>query len=477
MRIMQYLVSYLFVSITFILITYITNIYSEHVFFILGISCMTELITFIWANTKIHKRALNYASLFIVVLFIFHFGQVILLAFLSNNVAYVRLGLLFNSNESFIALRPINISFAIICLGILIGEYVPIKKNNNIHKARQRNDEYWQKISKIILWLTLPVKIAVDFIYLKKSMLQGFVIAKEWLNSFPNFIISYGNFSLIGLVMLMLCLKNNIKKQNIVFMFSILYLSIIMLSGIRSENVAYLCVFALLYLITKEKRINIFKLIILGFSSIFLLVFLISVAEFRNVSTKNIYTFIETLGLALKNKNIIFATLEEYGNTGYTAISVIKFWIGRYPLGYGKSYILGLSAIIPNIFGIAGKLTRDSTFALKLQDFGALASGYTNIGGSIIGEIFFNFGVYGGVIVSLFLGILIGTISKNVDYFIRNRRYERLIYFIPIMFGTLYWIRDYFGGRIREVVWGALFCYLIIQVVKMKESVITQKKY
>jgi hypothetical protein len=465
-----YLCMYMFVSFMCLIVTYNTSTTSKKVFFILGVVCVIELVAFIWINAKICGQVLNFASLFVIILFIFNYGQVIMLAFFQDNVEYVRLGLLFSSSTSFSALRLINFVFVAICQGVLIMEVFPIKAKKEYIIAQTYNVGKWKEVSKIIIYLTFPIKVGIDFTYVSMSITQGFVIAKTWLDSFPNVITAYGNISLIGIAMLVIVLKDNPRKQIRIFTFIILYFGIIMMSGIRSENVAYVCVFVLLFISSREKKINLIKRIILGIMALFFLAFLIAVAQFRNVSQKGISSFMEVFSTALLEKNVIFSALEEYGNTAYTAICVIVFWLEKYPLAYGKSYLLGLSAIFPSIFGVAGQVTRESHFALKLQEYGALTSSYKNIGGSVIGELFYNFGIYGGIIAALFLGLFIGYISKNVDFSLKNNRYEKIIYYIPVMFGTIYWIRDYFGGRIRECVWGVLFCFIIIKLIEKRNA-------
>ncbi|MPN01740.1 hypothetical protein SDC9_148951 [bioreactor metagenome] len=147
---------------------------------------------------------------------------------------------------------------------------------------------------------------------------------------------------------------------------------------------------------------------------------------------------------------------------------VINRWLPRYGPSYGDAFYLGWTAIIPNIPGIftwPGAITNLSCFSLKLQATGVLSSSYTNIGGSLIGELFFNFGFAGGAIFAVAFGVFIGLISGKCTYFLSSDNYHGFIRVIALMFATIYWVRDYFGGEIRVMVWGPLICYLIIHII------------
>ena len=118
-----------------------------------------------------------------------------------------------------------------------------------------------------------------------------------------------------------------------------------------------------------------------------------------------------------------------------------------------------------NITGLAGRLTRESSFSFALQDNNALSIYYTNIGGSVIGELLFNFGIVGGLIASVFFGIFIGVLSRKINEYLDGKKYLEIFIYVPTMCGIIYWIRDYFGGQIRPIVWGMLISWISIQLL------------
>ena len=146
-------------------------------------------------------------------------------------------------------------------------------------------------------------------------------------------------------------------------------------------------------------------------------------------------------------------------------------WLSNFGPSWGKSYLLGLSAIFPNLTGLAGQLTEEAAFATQLQQHNMVLNEYYNIGGSILGEFFFNFGIVGGIIFAFIVGKLIGWFSDNAMRSLKSGQYYFLIFAIPVMFASLYWVRDTFGHLIRDVVWAILLCIIIMNSMKNKKTI------
>ena len=192
-----------------------------------------------------------------------------------------------------------------------------------------------------------------------------------------------------------------------------------------------------------------------------ILTFLYSIVSVRYEEGNGIYLILNSFLDNLTHRNILIEALREYGNTAYTALCVVLLWLEFNPPSWGLSYLLGLSAIFPNVGGIMGDLTTKSAFAVTLQEHGALTDQYYNIGGSIIGEFFFNFNVTGGIIASLVFGLILGILNNNIRFFFYTKQYYGILYYVPVMFNVTYWIRDCFGSIIRDIVWGIIFCYIM----------------
>ena len=436
----------------------------------LSILLIIEIITFIWANTKCNGIILNFSSIFVLLLALFNFGQVFLIGLFQKSLIEKTVVLkYFSEQDAFSALIWINIAFVFLSSAILLNT-----KQSDFLIFNNSTDTFdghdYIKKAFILILLTFPIKLFIDMNFLFRAITVGFEYGKSWLNSFPDFIRTIGDFSIIGFAFLIVALKNNVSKQIKWYIFIIAYFFLLMLSGRRSETVSYLCVITYLLIATRQReksRISIkkiFLILILIFFAYFVLLYLYTIVHIRDVTGNNISNIIDRMIYYNNHENIILEEMREYGQTGYTAIAVLSNWLKNFSPSHGKSYIYGISAIFPNIGGLMGKLTEESSFGLTLSHTpGILNSLYTNIGGNILGEFFFNFGKVGGVIASSVLGMCVGKINSRVNESIEESSYN-IIYMIPIMFAVLYWIRDYFGSCIRDIIWGILICWIIKKI-------------
>ena len=448
-----------------ILFTY--SIGGESSFLPLAIATVVETVIFGFLQKKITGEYFTFATLFFLILALFHFGQVWICGFWGNLAETLRFRIVINyfvSSDSVKAMRLINISFCLFGTGLMTQTY---RQNNDANYSDNMvDDSYYQRIAKRIIFVTFPIKIIIDSIFLFYSFAYDFSTALQWNGNFPDFIKIIGNFSIIGFGLLIVSLRKHRSNQLRVFLFIAAYLVLLMISGKRSETVSYLVILAFVYFMTSQRRIKkVRTIIIVCILGYFLLTFLYTTVRFRSNEDKTFAGFFDLFVDLLFKRNIIMEAMREYGNTGYTPICVLINWLNTYSPSYGKSYYLGSLLIFPNIGGIIGRINTEAAYAVQLQNYNMVMPGFRNIGGSIIGELFFNFGVIGGLVFSFIFGCILGKVSNKFNSIIRGNRLNSLMYMLPIMFATTYWIRDTFGNCIREIVWGLLFCYFISKTV------------
>lgn len=451
----------------------------ESQIFVLGYILLVELVFFLIANCKVSNHVLNFGMVFIIVLFIFNFGQVIINTYFKSLYPHVRFLLLLSKEDAIFGFKYINLAFSTLCMGLLIAQ-IRLSNSKISEKDIFMNSHLdFKGIAHYVILLTFPIKLIIDIITLVVSVTVGGEAARTLLNTLPNVLVYWGKISLIGFALLLVIYKNEEYKQNRVFFFIEAYILLMMISGVRSENVGYLLIFAFIYVACREKKVPIPKTIIYGLIGIVLLAFIIAVGEYRNVNTKSISGFFEVFFNDLTKKNVVFSLLDNLGDTGYTAQCVINKWLPLYGASGGDSYYLGVFSVLPNIprlFTFPGMITEKSCFAIKIQKAKTLSENYLNIGGSLIGEQFFNFGLIVGVIATFIIGIFLGKISSKCSVYFKEKNYYGLIRIIPIMFATIYWVRDYFGGEFREVIWGPLVFYIIINLLQKNRYTISSVK-
>lgn len=463
---------FLLFSLMLIRYTYLSN--NTNGFFTLSIVITIEIILFLFFLKKASGQVLSFATIFVIILAIFHFGQVFICGYWNDLIPELKLRIVlnyFSDVECIRAMRIINMSFVGICTGIILSARENNRKNNpwnnDVHVEYRKNE----KLALYLIAFTFPIKIIIDALFFYFSFTSGFLNAVIWLGKFPDIIKTFGNLSMLGFGVLIVSLADKKSKQFKVFAFIMLYLLIQIISGRRSETISYITILAFLFFKTRSgKRIKFSTIILAVISGYILLTLMYTTVRIRDMDNRTIEGFFQLFWLLLTKQNIFMEAIREYGNTGYTPVCVLNNWLRNFPPSYGKSYIFGLSAIFPNIGGIVSKLNLSSLYAVQLQVHKMVLDGFRNIGGSVIGELFFNFGKVGGLITSLILGVFIGKLNCNVNLCIQNKQINKLGYYIPAMYAVLYWIRDCFGNGVREVVWGIIIWY-IVGLIKVKGEI------
>ena len=436
----------------------------------LSIITIIELCFFIGISSLIDGSILNFANLFISILWLFNFGQLFLVGFNITDNLTIYLNY-FSGIQNYEVFKDINYAFAAICIGALYGQGFR-RKNYLASKSNCQNYKYLSEMKKkaiLLIAVTFPLKIMIDIPTLLIGLTQNSNMANIWQNSIPDVIVTYGNISIIGMGLLIIALREEKMKQKYVFIFFALYIVAMMMGGKRSENVAYICILFLVFIKSRGIKINLKKVIVYFILVYLLLTTLITIVYARQyVDERNIRTLSETFWKCLTTKNMFISSCRDYGTTGYTAECVITYWLPKYGATHGLSYIGGLASVFPNIGDIFGRINRNTAFALLMQQYNTLDSRYFNIGGSMIGELFFNFGIMGGICGAYIIGNIVGIISRKVSGYLAGQIDFRIVYYIALMSAVTYWIRDYFGGISREIVWSFLVCWIISRV-KIKE--------
>ncbi len=458
-----YALLYLVISVIAILGTYVFN--SANGFYVLSIAITIELCFFLLIMKKASGYILSFATIFVLILAVFHFGQIFICGYWPDLITELKLRIVLNyfpNSECIAAMRIINISFVGICFGLILSSRNIEDYCKYVTKDSVFDSIKCEKHAIFLIVFTFPIKMIIDLAFFYLSFSDSFTNAVIWLGNFPDIVRTIGDFSMIGFGVLIVSLAYDKHKQCRVFVFIILYLLIQIISGRRSETISYIAIIAFLYYQSKEhkkrKTSQILIVVILGY---LLLTLMYTTVRIRDLDNRTLEGFFELFWRLLTKQNIFMEAIREYGNTGYTPVCVLNNWLNKYNPSYGKSYVFGLSAILPNIGGLVSQLINSSTYAIQLQKYGMVLSGFKNIGGSVIGELFFNFGKIGGIVVSPVLGLFIGVLSQKVNIYIKTRQVRRLAYYIPAMYAILYWVRDCFGDGVREVVWGIMIWYFV----------------
>ena len=455
-----YLYIYILISIVCNALSFLSG-QTEEALVVIGNCCTVVLFSYLFFDYKVNTK-FTYSALFVLILFLFHFGQLMLQTFFSKSYEHIRFLLLLDVKESLYGFRVMTLSLSALCLGILWKSITYKVHNNNF----AHYDINWIVFSKRIIYATFFVKLGLDIATLFISFTAGGEAARIFVNTFPNILLFYGKISMLGFAILLVALKQQPLKQTKLFLFIILYVLLMMMSGVRSENVGYLAVFLFIYLQSRLIHVKVKQVLLYGFCAFWGLTFIVAVGQFRDCKNKSLDAFLELSDNLLTKENVILGLFDTCGDTGYTAQEALNSYIPKYGVSYGDAYYKGIIAVIPNLFPQIidlGKITEASSCPVKLQESKVLNPQYYNIGGSFFAELFMNFGVVGGVFMCFFWGAFFGWIGRVSAIAFETNNIYKLIFMIPLMLSTIYWVRSYFGGGVREAVWDIMLALFVFR--------------
>lgn len=419
--------------------------YIRNTEFVVGWLGIITLINFVYAELLIYKfseKILSFANIFVVFLYLFHFGHVFILLFdqdhyFSNLDLEVLLG-----HNYFILSELFSLLFVTFCV---TGVVWKLEKK---HSFQFQEIERCQIYNKNKLMFTGVFVILISFpIHLRISLQQiQMTAAGDYFDSF-NINVSglqsaISSFLVMGIIMIMLVFHKNRVILFVVYGISVIYYAWTMMSGGRGH--AVIAIMLLTFVLLKLIKISVWKLIALFFVAYFVMKCLTAIAQIRNFGDINLEKVVSSMR---EVENPIVSTFEEFGGTQYTVGLVLKHSESN-QYAFGTTYIESLVSILPNINGIFTEINKNAIFTLQLNE--------AYIGGSIIGESYYNFGIF-GFVVAYIIGVLVGKISVNVERVIEEKSYNLLAYYVMPCFGVIWWIRDSFNSVCRNSIWAWLF--------------------
>lgn len=397
--------------------------------------------TFLLRN--VHFKLFSIAYFFVVLSFIFHFGQ-LFVHVLTSNYQYI------SSNHLLIYPPSINIIALMLSLNviqIIVTTMLLCGNNKTTYKYSEEyfllTDRQVEIISWIILIITIPMKTNYTLVSIAQFRNIGY---SSIIKGYSGVFIQISNFVVLGFTLLLLSKRNNRTKQRFILIMEILYMIWTMLSGGRIY--ALLSITLLVYIFIKTgKKLNSKKYMSICVFTILLLQFISAITIARTQQNFGIGAIFAVSSNA--QSSILLRLFDEFGSTIYTVIVSIAEIPSKLNYHYGGSYLKAWLLCGLNIGGILDGVKDAIEYPL-------LFSHRYSFGGSYIGELYYNFG-YLCPIVAPLLGLLVVKISKKFDDALENYDMMKIAILIMPVYGLLGWVRGYFDGMTRSFVWGWSF--------------------
>ncbi len=426
-----------------------------HQLVILAILTIINIVLFLTFAVIKNYKIYSIGGLFILLSYIFHFGQVFTNVFSPGYRSTSTNFLLINHDAN---LQALKFAFNIITI---ISVFVLTSWNSKKPFLETKN---YLSISlnelRILAWIVFFVTTPFEVLYFFKlisTARQGGAYGLIYHISISGWQFQMGALSVLGFSLL-ICAYSEYKHISFtITAVACLFYCASMISGSRIYAVVSICIILYCY-INFVKKITPMRMVIYIAIGIVFATALHSIMRLRMQGAMTIGSIIGHMKTL--DNNIIVALLDEFGGTIYTVTVTIKE-VPRYlSYNYGKSYVLSLATIGINIGGILDRVIKNVEYTTSF------ITKYT-FGGSYIGELYYNFGYYAYIFAPL-IGVFIGKISNAMNYYAEKRDYYRFSFFVMFMYGSLIWVRNYCNILARNIAWGAFLLVIIVHFIKKK---------
>ncbi len=335
------------------------------------------------------SRLFSLEYFFSVLVFIFYFGQNILLSIgynfsdLTYSIAYRTYGL-----STYI----LAIKYTFSCVSCSFGGIILIQlilKNKVIPYVKESNSEINSTFGKILLLMSLPIEGYTLLSKLIAMLNEGYKVAQGAGADVLSAFFSATLFA--SIIILMLSSKLNIKKCKYILLSYIAYQLFYMLTGQRALSLIRIVVIVYIYyhFVGKINFKSVMKTAIVGVVILYLLIII------RNSRVYGLS--LSSLSFTV-NGNILFDMISEFGIT----IKVITAAFARVnEFMNGKSIICGFLAVIPGWSDLFGDNLIEKYYTY-------VALGQQAWGSSFVSDLYFDFNFTGGIFASGIYGMIIG---------------------------------------------------------------------
>lgn len=392
--------------------------------------------------------------LFVIISTIFHFGEAYLLAigrddlFIYNNIDLATNMATYNKGNIFALLVQ-----AFVVFGIFIANRNSINKEININRD-VKIKEYELKRVYLIGIILFLIGVIPNFFYYYlqiKTILHGGTYSGVRNLGLHGSVFLLALFYRTGIYMMLIGSKNNLKRARLFLILAVMLELFFMLSGNRSQELIMIISLFFIYykVISKVKISRIFIFLIFSYLGAGVLYF---VSTYRNANLLD-PTLLKSRLLDSLGGNGVYGLLAQLGsNLNVVVLSLVSI-PSYHQFNFGFTYIVSWLSIIPDARGILGNIPNRYSFLNYLN---------TNLplGGSYIGELYFNFG-WLGIIFAIFIGWFIGSVGKKIEQSINGGYWLKFSIYMILFSQLLWWVRDYFSTWIYPFVWSTIAIYII----------------
>lgn len=414
------------------------------------------VMTFIIVNI-VCGELFNYGTLFIVLTYVFHMGNLAVTQLFGYENNY-----LYSLSKDVICT---SIAFYMLChLAVLIGMCSSVSKE---YINRSKDKFIINRNGLLLTGMVCAILGAFPKLYVDYQR----ILAQQSTDYSTSVTISgqYGwmsivaQFFYVGVLILIFLSKEHKIRARIILVLASICEVVSMMSGGRLNQVSFLLIMVCVYVMRVE-RPKMSQVIVLFILAYFLCVLLNTIADLREIGTIGLEDFRNAIVNSLDVKNHIFDLLSEAGGT-FMSLGLAK---ENFPLYhgfvFGRSYIDSILSVIP-------------AYERNIADINSLIFIYsfpTNnwLGGSWLGEVYFNFS-WTGCIFCYFIGRMLGKVENIFANDDKKNNFIGSLSVLAFMYPGIVWIRDYFYKFTTYI----QVCAVVLVIAYILSRISTNKCY
>lgn len=441
-----------FICVFASIIVYYSN--NVNTFQLVTVLSLFEIVFTVLLITNKNGSVFSIGLIFILLTYLFNFGQFILGSFNINN---------FLIHDSVVVREGVKKCldveiFLMICILFFSVGYALCSRNKyqkTLYDFDKSSLNNIYRMFLILFIITFIPMVYSDFVKIIAYISHGYLATYDtYASGVTKYISFIGQFCKPTLGILIFSSIYHPKRAKIWMISSILYLVVIMLSGDRGSSVIYIVSFLFIYY-RFVKKLKLKTIIIGAVVGYFFLIVLsvISILREHSFSIENVIAAYSER----KTDGIIYTVLREFGGSVITLMYSIDSFPSFSNFNYGGTYLASLISILPDVPDfINDALTNSFTF---VRAFPTNLYGYESLGGNYIGELFYNFGYFSPIFM-IIIGMVISKMDKKINY---SHDIPYIIFILILLPSLFLWVRDYFSVMVFKTFWlfiyFKLFCY------------------
>lgn len=406
-------------------------------------SLIINLIGLLWAD----KRDLfDVCVWFVLLSYAFMFGHVFTFYFKMQTT------LLWDPSSIYTSVSKFHASvFAIACLCLFTAG--SILAGNTRFRRQSKSALRSEKLYYIGL-----VCLIIGFVCNAYSSLSV-VSATQMTGSYASYteastngiITSMGFLFVPGVIFLLFSRKLSSIKESLLLACSVGYFVTIMtLSGSRKTAIFAILALMLAYLLHKEKRTSLIRIVALSILGALFLNLIYIIREMRFSLNEIIPTFLRSLQSLDFLESIIRESLTEMGITFYSVAGIMQTVPEIFPYEFGMTILRAVCSIFPIGWAVGDFFNLGSSTYVVNRYLGA------PVGASLIGDFYWNWGVFGGCLASMLFGY---ALARTRNKLTSSR--ELFPYYLSISYIVLIGVRAGFFELARPLFLVVFVPYII----------------